>query len=142
VSDADKVDGGQAHNTFTITHLLIPKQEGTTDTCTTTHEEEQFAYQDERDLMTLGWVRPSPSLRPLNVELTSASRLPADPHPSDSILLHELTRPAHPRELPGHARRGHRDRLRAEPRPKLWYLPVRSLLVLSRAQFTDLPRAT
>lgn len=50
----------QSHNTFTITHLLIPKQEGTPDTCMTTDEEELFAFQDQRELMTLGWVRPSP----------------------------------------------------------------------------------
>lgn len=51
--------GGLSHNTFTITHLLIPKQEGTPDTCMTTHEEEHFTFQDERDLMTLGWVSDS-----------------------------------------------------------------------------------
>lgn len=47
----------QSHNTFTVSHLLIPKQEGTPDTCMTTDEEEIYQFQDSRDLMTLGWVR-------------------------------------------------------------------------------------
>ncbi|GAA5901807.1 hypothetical protein JCM5296_002078 [Sporobolomyces johnsonii] len=53
--------GTLAHNAFTITHLLVPKQDGGPDTCTTTHEEEQFAYQDERGLITLGWIHTHPT---------------------------------------------------------------------------------
>ena len=47
-------------NVFTITHLLIPKQTGTVDTCATTHEEEQFAFQDAHDLLVVGWIHTHP----------------------------------------------------------------------------------
>ncbi|BGP42697.1 hypothetical protein JCM10449v2_006709 [Rhodotorula kratochvilovae] len=47
--------------TFHVTHLLIPKQEGTADTCAATHEEETFAFQEERGLMTLGWIHTHPT---------------------------------------------------------------------------------
>ncbi|BGP19232.1 hypothetical protein JCM10213v2_007319 [Rhodosporidiobolus nylandii] len=53
--------GRLAHNTLTITTLLVPKQTGTSDTCETTNEEEQFAFQDERGLLTLGWIHTHPS---------------------------------------------------------------------------------
>lgn len=39
-----------------ITHLLIPKQSGTADSCSTENEEEIFSFQDEHDLITLGWI--------------------------------------------------------------------------------------
>ncbi|XP_026686846.1 STAM-binding protein-like, partial [Diaphorina citri] len=39
-----------------ITHLLIPKQAGTADSCITHHEEEIFACQDKYNLITLGWI--------------------------------------------------------------------------------------
>jgi len=41
---------------FTVTHLIIPKQTGTTDTCATTNEDEIFEYQMKHDLLTLGWI--------------------------------------------------------------------------------------
>lgn len=53
--------GSLSHNSFTISHLVIPKQTGTTDTCTTTHEEEQFEFQDSRGLLTLGWIHTHPT---------------------------------------------------------------------------------
>lgn len=56
-TEADETNNTQSHNTLSITTLLIPKQIGSADTCETTHEEEQFAFQDERGLLTLGWVR-------------------------------------------------------------------------------------
>ena len=42
-----------------ITHLLVPKQSGTSDSCTTQNEEEIFDYQDQHDLITLGWIHVS-----------------------------------------------------------------------------------
>ena len=48
--------GKLAQNRFQITHLLIPKQSGTSDSCTTTGEESIFDYQEKHDLITLGWV--------------------------------------------------------------------------------------
>lgn len=36
--------------------MILPKQEGTADTCVTKNEEEIFAYQDQHNLITLGWI--------------------------------------------------------------------------------------
>ena len=44
---------------LTISHLLIPKQVGTSDSCTTENEEEIFEYLDEHNLITLGWIHVS-----------------------------------------------------------------------------------
>ncbi|KAJ8652193.1 hypothetical protein O0I10_012204 [Lichtheimia ornata] len=53
--------GSLKNNTLTITTLIIPKQSGTPDTCTTENEEEVFEYQDTHDLLTLGWIHTHPS---------------------------------------------------------------------------------
>ena len=42
-----------------VTHVIIPKQRGTSDSCQTLHEEELFEYQDKLDLITLGWIHVS-----------------------------------------------------------------------------------
>lgn len=47
------------HDQLFITHLLIPKQSGTSDSCSTENEEEIFTFQDEHDLITLGWIHVS-----------------------------------------------------------------------------------
>lgn len=39
-----------------VTHLLIPEQTGTPDSCTTHNEEDIFDYQDQHNLITLGWI--------------------------------------------------------------------------------------
>uniref|UniRef100_A0A6A7FZ57 STAM-binding protein-like A n=2 Tax=Hirondellea gigas TaxID=1518452 RepID=A0A6A7FZ57_9CRUS len=44
-----------------VTHLLIPKQSGTPDSCTTQHEEQLFAVQDKHDIITLGWIHTHPT---------------------------------------------------------------------------------
>lgn len=49
----------QSQNAFHITHVLIPKQTGTADTCTTAQEEDLFEYQDNHSLITLGWIHVS-----------------------------------------------------------------------------------
>lgn len=51
--------GHLAHNRLYITHIIIPKQQGTADSCTTIHEEEIFEVQDEQNLITLGWIHVS-----------------------------------------------------------------------------------
>ena len=48
--------GKLSQNKFQITHLIIPKQSGTADSCTTTGEEAIFDYQEKYSLITLGWV--------------------------------------------------------------------------------------
>lgn len=43
-------------NEFTITHVLIPRQNGGPDYCHTENEEEIFFMQDDLGLLTLGWI--------------------------------------------------------------------------------------
>ncbi|KAJ2715501.1 hypothetical protein H4R19_001170 [Coemansia spiralis] len=47
--------------TLVMTTLILPKQRATSDTCTTEREEELFAEQMDRDLITLGWIHTHPS---------------------------------------------------------------------------------
>ena len=49
----------QAKGVFRITHLLVPKQSGSSDNCNMEGEEDIFAYQDKFDLMTFGWIHVS-----------------------------------------------------------------------------------
>ncbi|CAH1176450.1 unnamed protein product [Phaedon cochleariae] len=44
-----------------ITHMILPKQNGTSDSCTTIHEEEIFDYQDQHNLITIGWIHTHPT---------------------------------------------------------------------------------
>lgn len=53
--------GKLRQNIFTISHVLIPKQKGTSDSCQMFNEEDICIFQDERDLMTLGWIHTHPS---------------------------------------------------------------------------------
>jgi len=53
--------GKLSRNTFRISHLVIPKQSATPDSCTTECEEELFDVQDKHDLITLGWIHTHPS---------------------------------------------------------------------------------
>ncbi|KAK9476133.1 hypothetical protein V1514DRAFT_337824 [Lipomyces japonicus] len=48
-------------NAFFITHLVIPEQESTSDTCATKDEEGLFNFLDENDLFTLGWIHTHPT---------------------------------------------------------------------------------
>ncbi|KAF1742362.1 hypothetical protein MXB_5689 [Myxobolus squamalis] len=41
---------------YMITHLLIPKQTGSADSCCCDNEEDLFTYQVANDLITLGWI--------------------------------------------------------------------------------------
>ncbi|XP_053697428.1 STAM-binding protein [Sabethes cyaneus] len=53
--------GQLAHNQLVISHVIVPKQKGTSDSCTTMNEEEIFNYQDQMNLITLGWIHTHPS---------------------------------------------------------------------------------
>ncbi|CAH2105418.1 unnamed protein product [Euphydryas editha] len=44
-----------------ITHVVVPKQSGTADSCSTHNEEEIFHYQDQHNLITLGWIHTHPT---------------------------------------------------------------------------------
>lgn len=48
--------GRLERNKLLVTHLLIPEQTGTPDSCTTHNEEDLFDYQDQHNLITLGWI--------------------------------------------------------------------------------------
>ncbi|EAT42056.1 AAEL006370-PA [Aedes aegypti] len=53
--------GRLAQNKLLITHVIVPKQRGTSDSCTTMNEEDIFNYQDQHNLITLGWIHTHPS---------------------------------------------------------------------------------
>ncbi|XP_023246411.1 STAM-binding protein [Copidosoma floridanum] len=53
--------GKLEHNKLFVTHLLIPKQSGSPDSCITTNEEDIFDYQDQHNLITLGWIHTHPT---------------------------------------------------------------------------------
>ncbi|CAI5502572.1 unnamed protein product [Closterium sp. Naga37s-1] len=46
---------------FFIKALILPKQESTSDSCSTLNEEEIFEAQDKRGLFQLGWIHTHPS---------------------------------------------------------------------------------
>ncbi|CAK1545901.1 unnamed protein product [Leptosia nina] len=48
-------------NQLKITHVIVPKQSGTADSCSTNNEEEIFYYQDQHNLITLGWIHTHPT---------------------------------------------------------------------------------
>ncbi|NXS27543.1 STABP protein, partial [Pomatostomus ruficeps] len=53
--------GKLMRNEFTITHVIVPKQLGGPDSCTTENEEELFVIQDQHGLVTLGWIHTHPT---------------------------------------------------------------------------------
>lgn len=48
-------------NTFSVTHLIVPKQRGTSDTCHMIREEEVAEAAISNSLMTLGWIHTHPT---------------------------------------------------------------------------------
>lgn len=53
--------GKLRQNQLVVTHLLVPEQTGTCDSCTTQKEEDLFDYQDQNDLITFGWIHTHPT---------------------------------------------------------------------------------
>ncbi|MQM20795.1 hypothetical protein Taro_053823 [Colocasia esculenta] len=53
--------GSLKNRRFFVTALIIPKQEGNSDSCQTTNEEEIFDYQDKESLFPLGWIHTHPT---------------------------------------------------------------------------------
>lgn len=53
--------GKLSRNAFFVTHLMIPPQESTSDTCQTTNEELLFEQIDSNDLFVLGWIHTHPT---------------------------------------------------------------------------------
>lgn len=54
-------EGGGQLSTFIISHLIVPKQEGTSDTVQALAEEEIYEAQDSRSLYPLGWIHTHPT---------------------------------------------------------------------------------
>ncbi len=79
--------GKLAQNRFKITHLLVPKQSGTSDSCTTEGEEAIFDYQDKHDLITLGWVRKKDSTSSVNSFRAISHLFQIHTHPSQTAFL-------------------------------------------------------
>lgn len=48
-------------NQLIITHVIIPNQKGTSDSCTMLNEEDVFDYQDAQNLITIGWIHTHPT---------------------------------------------------------------------------------
>ena len=44
-----------------MTHVVLPKQTGTADSCTTSNEEELMKVLEDYDVITLGWIHTHPS---------------------------------------------------------------------------------
>ena len=51
-----------------VNTVVIPKQTGTPDTCSTTNEDELLFYLQEHDLITLGWIHVCIFEKPHNPE--------------------------------------------------------------------------
>ncbi|CAN0924003.1 AMSH-like ubiquitin thioesterase 2 [Linum grandiflorum] len=49
------------NGTYYVTTLIIPKQEGTSNSCEAKREEEYFNIQNERSLSPVGWIHTHPS---------------------------------------------------------------------------------
>lgn len=72
-------------NAFFITHLIIPEQDSTSDTCTTKNEEKMFKYIDNEDpdLFVLGWIHTHPT------QSCFLSSVDLHTHNSYQIMLNE-----------------------------------------------------
>ncbi len=46
----------QTRNEFVLTHVVIPKQSAGPDFCDMENVEELFSFQDQQNLLTLGWI--------------------------------------------------------------------------------------
>ncbi|XP_077974183.1 STAM-binding protein-like [Styela clava] len=53
--------GNLSQNMFVITHVLLPQQTGTSDSCTTSNEEDLWEFQAQYDGICLGWIHTHPS---------------------------------------------------------------------------------
>lgn len=53
--------GSLQQNVFYITHVIIPRQTATPDSCTMLNEEDLFGIQDRHSLITLGWIHTHPT---------------------------------------------------------------------------------
>lgn len=55
------LDGELKQNQLHVTHLILPKQTGDSNSCNAMNEEEILIIQDQLNLITLGWIHTHPS---------------------------------------------------------------------------------
>lgn len=79
--------GKLAQNQFRITHVIIPKQKGTADSCNTMNEEELFDVQDQHNLITLGWIHVSIIAVAFDYRFNAHSPPLFQTHPSQTAFL-------------------------------------------------------
>lgn len=53
--------GRLMHNEFLLTHVVVPKQSAGPDYCDMENVEELFSFQDQHNLLTLGWIHTHPT---------------------------------------------------------------------------------
>ncbi|XP_058477718.1 AMSH-like protease isoform X2 [Solea solea] len=53
--------GRLTHNEFLLSHVVIPKQSSGPDFCDMENVEELFSFQDQHNLLTLGWIHTHPT---------------------------------------------------------------------------------
>ncbi|KAM6897185.1 AMSH-like protease [Xenentodon cancila] len=53
--------GRLTHNEFVLTYVVIPKQSAGPDFCDMENVEELFSFQDQQNLLTLGWIHTHPT---------------------------------------------------------------------------------
>ena len=70
----------QSQNRLQVTHIIIPKQKGSPDSCETLSEEEIFDVQDQYDLITLGWIHVG--------DTSHIHTTPSHPHSHSHTLPH------------------------------------------------------
>ncbi|XP_053197615.1 AMSH-like protease [Scomber japonicus] len=49
------------HDELVLTHVVVPKQSAGPDFCDMENVEELFSFQDQQDLLTLGWIHTHPT---------------------------------------------------------------------------------
>lgn len=55
------IGGKLKNNTFQATHLIIPNQQGTPDSCAATNEDEIWEAMNSHELLQLGWIHTHPT---------------------------------------------------------------------------------
>ncbi|XP_069581250.1 AMSH-like protease [Brachyistius frenatus] len=53
--------GRLTQNEFVLTHVVVPKQSAGPDFCDMENVEELFSFQDQQNLLTLGWIHTHPT---------------------------------------------------------------------------------
>nr|XP_015817975.2 AMSH-like protease isoform X1 [Nothobranchius furzeri]XP_015817976.2 AMSH-like protease isoform X1 [Nothobranchius furzeri]XP_054605387.1 AMSH-like protease isoform X1 [Nothobranchius furzeri]XP_054605388.1 AMSH-like protease isoform X1 [Nothobranchius furzeri] len=79
--------GRLTHNEFVLTHVVIPKQSAGPDFCDMENVEELFSFQDQQNLLTLGWIHVRQHTHPTQTAFLSSVDLHT--HCSYQLMLPE-----------------------------------------------------